>query len=129
MSRAPAFTAVARGLRGRCPHCGEGRLSRAYLKVQPECEACRHDLDQYPSDDGPAYLTILLIGHVIIAPLFFFPFMWETSPWITVPVSLAGLLAAVLIVLPFVKGAFIGLLYHLKVRRRDAHLHTADRAE
>ena len=28
----PLMNAMARGLRGRCPHCGEGRLFAAYLK-------------------------------------------------------------------------------------------------
>ncbi|MCA0420344.1 MAG: DUF983 domain-containing protein, partial [Proteobacteria bacterium] len=36
--------AVARGLRGRCPHCGKGRLFRAFLKPVDRCEACGEDL-------------------------------------------------------------------------------------
>src|SRR5690606_8945123 len=34
-TQAPVTTwqAVMRGLRGRCPQCGEGKLFRAYLKV------------------------------------------------------------------------------------------------
>ena len=129
MAKPNLITAIFRGLAGHCPNCGEGRLFRAYLKVDPACQSCGHDLDQYPADDGPAYLTILLIGHLVIAPLFLFPFMWRSNPWVLVPVAVVGLMALVLIALPRVKGGFIGLLYHLKIRRRDAHLHTADRAE
>ena len=38
MTQAPSFfQSFKRGLRGRCPHCGEGRLYWKYLKVQPRC--------------------------------------------------------------------------------------------
>ena len=60
MSR-PLLASVLRGLRGTCPRCGEGALFHKYLKVNPACPACGHDLDRYPADDGPAYFTILLV--------------------------------------------------------------------
>ena len=129
MARPSLITTLLRGLTGHCPRCAEGALFTAYLKVAPRCSACGHDLDQYPADDGPAYFTILLIGHLIIAPMLFFPIIWETNPWIVVPLSLSFLMAAVLFILPRVKGAFIALLFHLKVTRGDSAIHSADRAD
>lgn len=129
MSRPTFFQAFSRGLSGRCPNCGEGKIFRAYLKVNDECPACAHDLDQYPSDDGPAYLTILLVGHLVVAPMLLFPIIWESSPWIVAPVTLAFLAAVSLITLPFAKGGFIGILYHVRVTRRDSAIHTADQAD
>lgn len=120
---------MSRGLRGRCPHCGEGKLFRKYLKVNDACESCGHDLDQYPADDGPAYFTILLVGHLVVAPMLFFPIVWEANPWIVAPIVLTALLAITLIALPLVKGAVVGLLYHVRVTRQDAAIHTADRAD
>ncbi len=120
---------MVRGLRGRCPHCGEGRLFYRYLKVSPDCTTCGEELDCYPSDDGPAYFTILLVGHLIVAPLLFFPIIWEAPALIMVPATLIPLAALTLLILPRTKGAVIGLLYALKVRREDAALHTADRYE
>jgi uncharacterized protein (DUF983 family) len=125
----PLMPSMARGLKGQCPHCGEGRIFYRYLKVSPDCPVCAHDLDQYPSDDGPAYFTILLVGHAVILPLLLFPFIWRSPPAVIVPVVLIPLAALTLVVLPRVKGAVIGLLYALKVRRQDAALHTADRLE
>jgi uncharacterized protein (DUF983 family) len=107
----PLGLGIKRGLVHHCPNCGEGELFYRYLKVNPECEACGHDLTQYRADDGPAYLTILLVGHLIVAPLFFFPFMWEAPPWIVAPLALLGLTSAVLLLLPRIKGGFIGLLW------------------
>lgn len=129
MARPSFLTAFSRGLSGHCPRCGKGDLFRAYLKVSPACAACGHDLDQYPADDGPAYFTILLTGHLVIGPMLFFPIIWEANPWIVAPVTLSILLGVVLSGLPVVKGAFIGTLYHLRVTREDSAIHTADRAD
>ena len=54
----PYFRSLTRGLKGRCPHCGKAALFYRYLKVEPVCQTCGHDLDRYPADDGPAYFTI-----------------------------------------------------------------------
>ena len=88
---ASVLTGLKRGLSHRCPNCGDGRLYRRYLKVAPVCEACGHELGLYPADDGPAYFTIFLVGHIIIAPLLFFRWIWEASPLLVVPVTLIPL--------------------------------------
>jgi uncharacterized protein (DUF983 family) len=72
----PLFRSIRRGVAHHCPACGRGKLFRRYLKVEKTCSACGHELARYPADDGPAYLTILLVGHLIVAPLFFFPVVW-----------------------------------------------------
>lgn len=115
----PFMTGLTRGLKQRCPNCGEARLFKSYLKVEPACAACGHDLSAYRADDGPAYFTILLVGHLIIAPLLLFPVIWEASPWVVVPISLGGLTALVLLALPRIKGAFIGGLW--SIRPAPAH--------
>ena len=110
-SASPMMIGLMRGLRHRCPECGEGRLYRSYLKVEPVCEACGHELGSYPADDGPAYFTILIVGHLVVAPLLFFPWIWEASPWITVPLTL--------LLLPRVKGAVIGALWAIRLRKAE----------
>ena len=125
----PLLRSIGRGLGQHCPNCGKGRLYGRYLKVQPRCDVCEHELAQYRADDGPAYLTILLIGHLVVAPLLFVPVVWETNPLISLPILLSGLLLLTLLVLPRVKGGWIGLMYALQIRDRDSHLHTADAAD
>lgn len=129
MSQSPSFfTAFSRGLRGRCPLCGEGELFRSYLKVQSSCPSCTADLTRYPADDGPAYFTILIVGHLVIVPVLFIPFVWQASPLITVPLVLFPLAGVTLGLLPVVKGAFIGHLAFLRVTSDQAEGHTADQA-
>lgn len=125
----PLFRSIGRGLSHRCPSCGGGPLFGRYLKVNAECPRCGHALGRYPADDGPAYLTILIVGHLIIAPLLFFPIVWETSPLYSLPIILGVLTLVTLTALPRVKGGWIGLMYALQVTDREARLHTADAAD
>jgi uncharacterized protein (DUF983 family) len=125
----PLLPSIARGLKGRCPHCGKGKLFWKYLKVSARCETCDHDLARYPADDGPAYLTILLVGHLIVAPLLFFPIVWQSSPAYSLPLILVPLAILTLLLLPRVKGGWIGMMYALGVKDTDGKLHTADYAD
>jgi uncharacterized protein (DUF983 family) len=66
------MTAMLHGLRGRCPHCGEGRLFARYLKIANHCPACGEALHHHRADDAPPYFTILIAGHVIVPLLLAF---------------------------------------------------------
>ena len=55
-----------RGVRGRCPRCGRGRLFCAFLKVDDHCSACRLDFTGHRADDLPAHLVIVIVGHVLV---------------------------------------------------------------
>ena len=112
--------ALARGFLHRCPSCGKAPLYRRYLKVHAECASCGHELGRYRADDGPAYFTILLVGHLVVAPLLLFPWIWHAPIWMVLPATLIPLLLLSLLVLPRVKGALVGLLYSLKTTGEHA---------
>ena len=57
---------MKRGLRGRCPRCGEGKLFRAFLKVDNNCSVCGLDYTPHRADDLPAYLVIVIVGHIMV---------------------------------------------------------------
>jgi len=108
--------AVRRGLAERCPNCGKGRLFRAYLKVVESCEVCGEDLSHQRADDAPPYVTILIVGHFIIAGVLagdeFFPNMpmaLTALIWGTLAVGLS------LALLPRVKGALVGYQWALRM--------------
>jgi uncharacterized protein (DUF983 family) len=125
----PLLPSVSRGLKGRCPACGEGKLFWRYLKVSDHCPGCGHELARYPADDGPAYVTILLMGHLVIAPLLVFSIVWRTPTIYSVPIILSALAVLTLLALGRIKGGWIGLMYALGVTRQDARLHTAEAAD
>ena len=110
-------TALSRGLKRRCPACGEGQAFRGYLKIVDTCASCQVPLGTYPADDGPAYVTMLLVGHVIVAPMFLFEFFWAYPLPIVATVMMVGMGALTLAVLPYIKGGWLGLMWHLGMRR------------
>ena len=101
--------AMWRGFRGKCPNCGDGPLLRSYLSVRDHCPVCREDFTPQRADDGPAYLTILIVGH-LMAPLLLFVFeTWRPEPLVLFTTFALGTIALSLYLLPRIKGAMIGL--------------------
>jgi uncharacterized protein (DUF983 family) len=113
------FQALARGACRRCPECGRGRLFLGYLKVQAECDACGHENGRYRADDAPPYFTILIVGHLMVAPMLAFPFIWRWPVWHVLALTMPLLAAMTLLVLPLVKGAVIGVHWALESRPSD----------
>jgi uncharacterized protein (DUF983 family) len=74
-------------------------------------------------------VTILLVGHLVVAPLLFFPIVWRSNPVYSLPIILLPLAALTLALLPRIKGGWIGLMYAMGVKDTDAQLHTADFAD
>ena len=102
-----------RGMIGRCPQCGQGKLFRSYLKLVVTCPACSEKLGHIQTDDGPAWLTILLAGHILI-PLFANILPQVNWPdWVILAVIVLLTLAVTLFVLPRSTGVFIGLIGRL----------------
>jgi uncharacterized protein (DUF983 family) len=117
MATSPLIIGLMRGFRRRCPACGEGKLFRGYLKVQDVCAVCGHANGVYPADDAPPYFTILLVGHLVIAPVLVMDFIWTLPIWWVVGITLPLLGALTLGLLPLVKGAVIGLHWATGTKR------------
>ncbi len=101
--------AMLRGLRRRCPHCGEGMLFSGYLKVADRCPVCGEELFHHRADDGPAYLTILIVGH-LMAPLILIVFeKFRPEPLVLFTIFAVGCVALSLYLLPRLKGMIVGI--------------------
>ncbi len=111
-------TALARGFARKCPNCGQASAFRGYVKVVDQCSNCHEPLNEYPADDGPAYVTIILIGHVVVVPALFLNVLYAYPPMVVLPILLGTIVALTLIALPYIKGAFLALVWELNVRRR-----------
>ncbi|GGC34799.1 hypothetical protein GCM10011504_11530 [Siccirubricoccus deserti] len=110
---------VRRGLGLRCPHCGEGRLFDRYLKVGARCGSCGADNTIYPCDDAPPYLTLFLIGHLIIPLMFWMDKAWSPAMWVMFAVWLPLIAGLTLAALPFMKGAVVGFAWATGVTRES----------
>ncbi|MFN4153119.1 MAG: DUF983 domain-containing protein [Paracoccaceae bacterium] len=105
----PLRSAMLRGWRMRCPNCGAGQMLRGYLKVRDTCPVCGEALHHHRADDGPAYLTILIVGHVV-APLIFYVFVaYRPDPLVLASVFSVGTVALSLYLLPRLKGMIVGI--------------------
>ena len=104
----PIWPALARGWRRKCPNCGSGRVLKGYLKVNNSCPVCREALHHHKADDGPAYLTILLVGH-LMAPLLHVTFVqFRPDPLTLFTIFAVGCVGLSLYLLPRLKGAIVG---------------------
>ena len=102
---------LVRAIRGRCPKCGEGRLFIGYLKPVENCSVCGEALGKIRSDDGPAWLTILLTGHILAPALFWFSRAHLWPYWITLTAGPLLALGIALTILPRAKGFFIAMIW------------------
>lgn len=103
----PLKRALWRGWRRRCPNCGQDTVLENYLSVKPSCTACQEDFTAARADDGPAYLTILIVGH-LIAPLLHIVFVrFRPEPLVMFSFFAVGTVALSLFLLPRFKGMVI----------------------
>lgn len=113
-TRPPFLVAVWRGISGRCPNCGKGRLFRAYLKQVDACAVCGEPWGHIRADDAPPWLTILIVGHIIIPAAMtveshdLLPFWASMTLWPLLALVLS------LLILPRAKGAFIATIWQLR---------------
>jgi uncharacterized protein (DUF983 family) len=105
----PLVPAMLRGWRRQCPCCGTGPMLRGYLKVRDACPVCGEDLHHQRADDGPAYLTILIVGH-LMAPAILFAFVrYRPDPLVLATVFSVATVALSLFLLPRLKGMLVGI--------------------
>lgn len=102
-------TALLRGWRRRCPACGEGALMDGFLTVADGCPACGTELHHHRADDGPAWATMLVTGH-LMAPLMLMVFLaFRPQAWVMALGFSVVFVALSLWLLPRLKGMFVGL--------------------
>lgn len=103
----PTWPAIVKGFRCKCPKCGEGKLLHSYLKVNDNCPSCGQELFHHRADDGPAYLTILFVGHLLAPALHVSYVHWRPDP-LTMAIAFSiGCVGLSLFLLPRLKGAIV----------------------
>jgi uncharacterized protein (DUF983 family) len=104
--------AIFRGVRGKCPNCGRGRMFSSFLKVADRCDVCGEELFHQRADDFPAYLVIILVGHIVVPLVLlveteYAPPMWfGLAVWGPLTVGLA------LALIQPVKGAVVAIQWY-----------------
>ena len=104
---------LLRGWRRRCPNCGGGPLFDGYVTVRRNCASCGEDLFHHRADDMPAWATILIVGHAIVAAMLMVELTWAPPIWIHWTIWPALTLLAALLLLPRIKGMIVGMQWAL----------------
>ena len=121
LAKRPLGQAIKRGLLGRCPNCGEGRLFGRYLKVVDACAACGEDYTAQRADDLPPYITIVIVGHIVIPLVLWVEKAYHPEVWIQMTAWLPLTLLLTLLMLQPVKGGVVGLQWANYMHGFDPH--------
>lgn len=107
VSERPLRQAVLRGWSRKCPNCGTGPMLRGYLTVRNTCPVCGEELHHHRADDGPAWVTIIVTGH-LLGPMMLYVFeTWRPDPLILGVGFAVAFVGLALYMLPRVKGAIV----------------------
>jgi uncharacterized protein (DUF983 family) len=109
----PLWEAMLRGFRDRCPRCGEGRLFRSFVKTVDRCEHCGEEIYHHRADDLPAYLVIVIVGHITLGGFLAVEVMAELPMWVHMVIWVPLTIALALALLRPIKGAIVGLQWAL----------------
>ena len=119
--------ALRRGFTMRCPNCGEGKLFGRFLKVADHCMVCGEDFTPQRADDFPAYLVIVVIGHITIPAVLVVEEAFAPPIWVQYLIWLPFIAFGALALLQPTKGAVVALQWQLGMHgfadskgRRDA---------
>jgi uncharacterized protein (DUF983 family) len=113
VSELPLSTVLWRGARGLCPHCGEGRLFGRFLKVADRCVACGEELHHHQADDFPAYLVIVLVGHIVVPLVLAVETRFAPDYWVHAALWIPLTLGLSLALIQPVKGMVVALQWRL----------------
>jgi uncharacterized protein (DUF983 family) len=107
--------AMARGLRMRCPHCGKGALFSGYLTSVDRCAVCGEAFQHHRADDLPPYLTIFIVGHLVVALFMGVEQVTELPLWAHLAIWVPATITLSLLLLRPLKGATIGLQWAMRM--------------
>lgn len=92
---------------------------RGYLKVCDHCPSCGDAMYHHRADDGPAYLTILIVGH-LLAPLILIVFVeFRPDPLVLASIFSVATAGLSLWLLPRLKGMIVGLQWAKRMNGFD----------
>jgi uncharacterized protein (DUF983 family) len=115
-------SAISRGLRGRCPQCGEGRLFSGFLGLRPRCDKCGLDFDFADAGDGPAIFVILIGGFIVVFAALIVEVMYQPPYWVHAALWLPLILLVTLLPLRLLKGLLIDLQFFHKAQEGRMHV-------
>jgi len=116
----PKMAAALRGFAQTCPACGRGRLLHRYLKPVEACAACGERYGHLRADDAPPWMTIFLVGHIVVPLLLSVEQRWHPEAWVHFAIWPLLTLVLTLALLPRCKGVVLGVLWATGQQERES---------
>lgn len=112
--------AMRKGWSGKCPNCGQGKLFCAYLKVADTCSHCSEDFSHHRADDAPPYITIVIVGHILVGLMLHLEMAWSVPPMVYMYTLVPLAVILPLLLLPPIKGAIVALQWANRMHGFDS---------
>lgn len=123
----PLGQAMWRGFLGKCPNCGEGKLFRSWIKTVDACAHCGEPIHHHRADDLPAYLVVVIVGHIVVGAFLMVEAVSNLSLIQHLAIWLPLTIVSAAALLQPVKGAVVGLQWALYMHGfggTDDHIET-----
>lgn len=111
----PVRDAIIKGVKCRCPNCGEGKMFNKWLKVTPNCSHCGEELYHERAQDFPPYITITIVGHIVVTLLLIVEANIELSMNTHLMIWIPLAFALSLLMMQPVKGGVVGMQWALRM--------------
>ena len=82
-------------------------MFRAFLKVADSCPACGEELHHQRADDFPAYLVVVIVGHIVVALALVVEAAFSPPLWLHALIWLPLTFAFALALIQPVKGVVV----------------------
>lgn len=84
-------------------------MFQGYLKVNHDCPVCHTELHHHRADDGPAYLTILVVAHLVGFVMHFAWNQFRPDPLVLATILTITSVGLALFLLPRLKGMVVAI--------------------
>ena len=94
-------------------------MFRAFLKVADRCPACAEELHHHQADDFPAYVVIVIVGHILVPIVLLVETEIAPPLWVGMTLWPACVVVLTLALIQPVKGAIVGMQWALGMHGFD----------
>ena len=109
---------ILRGIRRRCPSCGQNKIFDGYLLAKDNCPSCEVKFEGIRTDDAAPWATIFVVGHLLAPIIVILVNTGLNTITVTILLVVLAVLAS-LALLPFFKGLFLGLNWYFRRKENN----------
>lgn len=97
-----------------CPKCGNGKIFSKYLTLKSQCDQCSESFTELKADDGPAWITMMIVGKIMVGIMLYYELSYDLSFWMSATLWPISFCLVAMIFLPFAKAFFVNMIWRSK---------------